>query len=96
MSEAKPTPGPWLWDEPSNWLGLSARVFTAEPYSVIAEVSIEAWRPRGIGRANARLIAKSPEMFALLQELIDMEGPQPGNVTWAQKVQKLIAEVEGR
>src|SRR5438309_2351637 len=65
----KHTPGPWIWDEPSNWLGLHARVFIPEPYGVVAQVPIEAWRPRSRGRANARLIAAAPELLAALKGL---------------------------
>lgn len=42
--------------------------------------------------ANARLIAAAPDMLALLKELIDIEGPQPGHVMWARKVQAVIAK----
>ena len=60
------TKGPWTWDEPSNWHGLDARVFVPEPYAVLAQVPIEALRPRSIGRANAKLIACAPEMAEML------------------------------
>lgn len=36
------------------------------------------------------------ELLALLKELIDIEGPQPGTVMWHEKVKKAIAEAEGR
>lgn len=32
------------------------------------------------------------ELLALLRELIDIEGPQPGHVMWARKVQDVIAK----
>lgn len=38
------------------------------------------------------LLAKS---IALLRELIDIEGPQPGTAAWADKVRAFIAEVTG-
>ena len=47
------------------------------------------------GRANASLIASAPKMFDLLVELIDMEGPQPGNSGWANRVKSLVSEVAG-
>jgi hypothetical protein len=46
---SKHTQGKWQWDEPSNWMGLEARVFVAEPYGVIATVPVEAWRPNRKG-----------------------------------------------
>ena len=38
---------------------------------------------------------QNEKMVALLEELIDIEGPQPGTGEWAGKVQKLLAEVRG-
>lgn len=46
--------------------------------------------------ANARLIAAAPDMLALLKELIDIEGSQPGTAAWAAKVFAAIAKAEGR
>ncbi|MEQ1891057.1 MAG: hypothetical protein ABL998_00825 [Planctomycetota bacterium] len=68
---AAATPGPWAWDEPSNWAGLSARVMVTEPsYGLVATVDIAGWRPRKIGTNNAALIvALSNAAPALLAEL---------------------------
>lgn len=62
----KITPGPWVWDEPGSWHGLEARVFVPDPYGVVAQIPIEAWRPRSIGRANAAFIAAAPEDVSFL------------------------------
>jgi hypothetical protein len=35
------------------------------------------------------------ELVALLKELIDIEGPQPGAGGWARKVRDAIAKAEG-
>jgi hypothetical protein len=43
-------------------------------------------------QANARLIAVAPELLALMTELIDIEGPQPGHIEWANKVKAAIAK----
>ena len=67
QQKPKPTPGPWHWDEPTNWIGLEARIFVADPYGMVARVPIEAWRPKSIGRANARLIAAAPTMLAYIE-----------------------------
>jgi len=40
--------------------------------------------------ANAKLIAAAPELLALLIELVDIEGPLPGNAEWAAKVRAAI------
>jgi hypothetical protein len=45
--------------------------------------------------ANARLIAAAPDLLAVLQELIDIEGPQPGTATWADKARAAIAKATG-
>lgn len=72
MGETRFTPGPWRFDKPSNWHGLAARVYVAEPYGEIAQVPIEAWRPKSVGMANARLIAAAPQMYKALQDIIDV------------------------
>jgi hypothetical protein len=35
------------------------------------------------------------ELLALLKELIDIEGPQPGTAQWAEKVRAAIAKATG-
>ncbi len=42
--------------------------------------------------ADLQLMATAPELLSLLQELIDIEGPQPGHIEWARKVQAAIAK----
>lgn len=39
-----------------------------------------------------QLCAIKADLLALLQELIDIEGPQPGTSEWAAKVQAVIAK----
>jgi hypothetical protein len=36
------------------------------------------------------------EMAALLRELIDIEGPQPGTGGWAAKVRAVLAKTESQ
>lgn len=45
---------------------------------------------------DAHLYAAAPDMLALLKELIDIEGPQPGTAEWARKVNAIISRAEGR
>ena len=45
--------------------------------------------------ANAHLIAAAPDMLALLIELVDMEGPQPGTSAWGDKARAVIAKATG-
>jgi hypothetical protein len=46
-------------------------------------------------RGDARLIAAAPDMLALLIELIEIEGPQPGHVEWWRKTIAVIAKATG-
>lgn len=43
------------------------------------------WRP-----ADAAILAAARDMFNLLTELVDIEGPQPGNNAWAEKVRAVL------
>lgn len=58
------------------------------------------WRTRagdrhGVPLNRARMESAAPRMFDLLQELVDIEGPQPGTVAWADKVHALLNFVKG-
>jgi len=55
------------------------------------------WNLSGLPRnqSNAALIAAAPELLELLQELIDIEGPQPGTSDWGDKAIALIAKATG-
>lgn len=101
MSEAKHSPGPWKLETVRTTVGVCHKIGSLGDSTKLRHACLYddcySAHPRDMQLlADARLIAKSPEMFALLQELIDIEGPQPGSAQWAQKVQKLIAEVEGK
>lgn len=43
------------------------------------------WRP-----ADACVLAAAHDMFLLLKELIDIEGPQPGTAAWSAKVKAVL------
>lgn len=45
--------------------------------------------------ANALLIAAAPEMLALLQKLVGIEGVQPGDYLWAREVFSVIKKALG-
>lgn len=47
----------------------------------------EKWLPVGLAREAADEIER---LRALLQELIDIEGPQPGTNEWANKVRRAL------
>jgi hypothetical protein len=88
---SKHTPGPWR-------VGGGDRVFAW----VVADHPVPEMPGSGdefygghmvaesITQENAKLIAAAPELLALLIELIDIEGPQPGTGMWANKVEAAI------
>lgn len=39
--------------------------------------------------------AAAPELLAVLQELLDIEGPQPGTHEWATKARAAVAKATG-
>jgi hypothetical protein len=44
------------------------------------------------GAKEEKLRARITELEKLLQELIDIEGPQPGHIMWATKVKAALAK----
>lgn len=96
-SKAEHTEGPWRAergrDQLCDYGTTVASVATNDPsgarWWIFSDVETH-----GDSEGDARLIAAAPEMFALLQELIDIEGPQPGHVVWANKVKALLAKVQ--
>lgn len=62
----KHSPLPWIWDEPGNWHGLSARICT-EKYEPIAQVQLSGW-PRKIGLANAAFLVRAANSYDALVE----------------------------
>lgn len=85
MGEQKHTPGPWEQD--GNQVRSTRGIIAICPV------------PQKGGvfdcNDNARLIAAALDMLALLKELIDIEGPQPGTGGWAGKVRATITQATG-
>ena len=69
MPEAKHTPVPYKWDEPSNWHGLSARIYHENEgrYEPIATVQLSGW-PRRVGLANAAFLVRAANSHEQLLE----------------------------
>lgn len=94
-AQTKHTPGPWrVWIERDGGRIAILEVCETQDrgrhqhFASIARHWPEA-------EANARLIAAAPELLGLLQELIDIEGPQPGTAGWADKARAAIQRATG-
>lgn len=66
MSEVKFTKAPWKFNAHD---GSITDCTKAE--NEIAAAQLDDWHHLGMGYANAHLISASPEMYAMLQELLD-------------------------
>lgn len=91
MSAAQHSPGPWAVHPAKAQVDAFVG---GEPLPVCQLLWPTDRRSEDETEANACLIAAAPKMLALLKELIDIEGPQPGHIEWARKVQAVIAEAE--
>lgn len=60
----------------------------------IKSLQDELAEARATSEARSNII-NDARMLALLQELIDIEGPQPGHVGWYLNVQAVIAKATG-
>lgn len=76
------TPGPWI--------------VVAGDWGDTGNARYELEGVKTMGVADARLIAAAPLLLALLKELVDLEGPQPGNSAWGIKANALIAKAMGK
>lgn len=100
------TPGPWNVGAIANDLmagkpGGRFHGIDSENHGALAVVvtQMEDDYPPGSScerlMANARLIAAAPELLAALQELLDIEGPQPGTSEWAMKASAAVSKATG-
>ena len=84
------TPGPWMvGNHPGDNSGTDWREVLSTDGAFSPSYVCQALQ------ADARLIAAAPDMLALLEKLIDIEGPQPGHSAWYAEVQAVIAKVRG-
>lgn len=95
------TPGPWeaRAAKVGDDFGIIAQDANAEGgWVCIAECfsDIRRARERAVfeAAANAKLISEAPCMEALLRELVDVEGPQPGTSEWASRVLDCLARID--
>lgn len=75
--------------------------WTCHPSGVITDcegriVTVLTLGHDGCDDVRGRVIAKAPELHALLQRLVAIEGPRPGTPDWAAEVLYLLAEIEAR
>jgi hypothetical protein len=90
---AKHTPGPWVNRGRIDKPGFPHSAVAAK--TLLARVYSEAFGDSEQETANANLIAAAPDLLALLVELVDIDGPCPGNAAWASKVHTAIAKATG-
>ena len=90
MADQKFTPGPWTEDF-SAALGAGRWVIEAQGMSV----DIAVVQPQTNAEANARLIAKAPEMYGALKGIraVPVGGPLMDVEMW--KIQDLLRDIEG-
>ena len=53
------------------------------------------WNFKDHGRAARQMELQRDELLVLLKDLVDLEGPQPGNSAWGDRALALIAKIEG-
>lgn len=80
--ENNPLRGPWTCPD-----GVVVRDCDGKVVAVMAQ----GGEPSGAFRCRA--VARVPRAYALLEELLAIEGPQPGDVVWASKAATLLSEV---
>lgn len=67
----KATPGPWAWDSPANWCGISDRVAPAANMGqVIATVDTSGWGKRR-GNTNSALIVAAVNNLPSLLDIAE-------------------------
>ena len=89
MKKGEHTPGPWT---AKIYERHHVVVIHSGAWDEVATVDLAAMPD---AEADARLIAAAPDLLALLEKLIDIEGPQPGTGEWANEVQAAIKKARG-
>lgn len=88
---ARPTPGPLDWVAvPASQSGFHLYITDTAGRKIAA-----LWGKPDEKEGNAVLFASAPDLLALLEELVDIEGPCPGTGDWAEKVHVAIAKAKG-
>lgn len=91
--DAKHTPGPWNQEEVTS---TERHIFDdLGEDGLLGPIAILRHCDPVELEANARLVAAAPCLLELLQELIDIEGQQPGTAAWANKVRDAISKATG-
>jgi hypothetical protein len=99
---SKHTPGPWTTNRPNRWNGVSIRAEGQHKHrSAIANVrayGVITGEPEE-SDANARLIAKAPEMYYfVLDQLVEFyddiyDGPECELPDWLDEAENILADI---
>lgn len=98
MAKSAITPVPW---RVGNWGSVVADAAVPEmPGSDSTDYYGGHLVCESVTPSNAEFIVRAcnlhQPMLDLLIELIDIEGPQPGNASWAEKVSVMVAKATGK
>jgi len=98
------TPGPWKLDLPGWWEtrtgGIHGAAHNSGGQPRIADITVRhdsaADLPMRECRANLRLIALAPEMYAMLQRIVDDVVPGQGTNCRIAEIEALLAKANGQ
>jgi hypothetical protein len=89
-TNAKHTPGPWAC---TTHHGKPAVNAPDSMGMIVAVVGFADPTVQAESEANARLIAKAPEMRQLVEQAIDL--PESGGAAWLNRARALLAAIDG-
>ena len=101
MSEAKHTPGPWVFRRGPDDAGFEftlgdtrERTFVEQTFDYAQGLYPDDGDQYETAEANARLIAAAPELLTLLQKLYDQR-PSLANPVTRREIRAAIAKAKG-
>lgn len=91
MNKTKFTPGPW------QWVGIGDEIYVeTEHTKYIASLKKYGYLSEETQEANAHLIAAAPDMYAVLELLIETEHQRHGyHPAWLDNARAALAKARG-